>query len=127
MHRVLLALPTPTSTTGGGQSSGTQHGNGSPGGGPFFMLILLLVVVMFLFVMPLFNKRERQRRGRLQELKKHDRVVTTGGIYGTIVSLDETTLTLEVDKDVRLRVKRGSVYDVERPNQAKAETTKSGK
>jgi len=77
---------------------------------PFFLLILVVFMIM-----PLFNKRERQRRKRLGDLKKHDRVVTSGGIYGTIMSLDERFATLEIAKDVRIHVRRSSLFDIEKP------------
>jgi len=107
----LLARPpadnTPPSDGGGG---------GGGGGGPSLdptMLILLAVLVLFLFLPMLTQKKEKRRVARMKELKKHDRVVTTGGIFGTIVGLDEDTVTLEVAKDVRFKLKRSSIYDLE--------------
>ena len=79
------------------------------------MMFPLLIVVMIFMLMPLFNKRERQRKARMSELKKHDKIVTTGGIFGTIVALDEQNLTIEVSKDVRIKIRRTSVYDLEGP------------
>ena len=74
------------------------------------------VDLLILFIlMPLFNKKEKHRRKRLQEIKKHDKVVTSGGMYGTIVSLDDEAVTLEVAKDVRIKVKRTSVFDLQQP------------
>ena len=61
----------------------------------------------------LTQKKEKKRRARLKELKKHDRVVKSGGIFGTIVGLDEETVTLEVGKDVRFKLKRSSIFDLE--------------
>ena len=84
------------------------------------MMLILLAMVFFLFLMPLFNKKEKHRRKRLQGLKKHDKVVTSGGIFGTIAAIDEHTVTLEVSKDMRIKIKRTSVFDVESPGDAKA-------
>ena len=88
------------------------------GGGLGPLMFPLLIVVMIFMLMPLFNKRERQRKARIGELKKHDKIVTTGGIYGTVVSLDEQNLSVEISKDVRVKIRRSSVYDIERPGDA---------
>jgi len=105
MDTLLLALPNvpeekPQSPGGFGGLTG------------FLPIILILVVMMFL--MPLFSKKERTRQKRLQGLKKHDRVVTSGGLYGTVISFDEQSATIEVAKNVRLTFKRSSIYDIEK-------------
>lgn len=105
MEILLLALPAvpdekPASPGFGG------------GLGSFLPIILGLFVVMLL--MPLFSKKEKTRQKRLLGLKKHDRVVTSGGLFGTVISFDAETATLEVSKGVRLTFKRSSVYDIEK-------------
>ena len=64
-------------------------------------------------------------RKRVQELKKHDRVVTTGGIFGTLVNIDEATVTLEVGKDMRMKMKRSSIFDLEDGDKIEAELAAS--
>ena len=110
MNTYILALPNPNPS---------QPAEPETGGGLMQFLPFLLVIVVIMFLMPLFSKKERKRQKRLGDLKKHDRVVTSGGIYGTIVALDEQTVTLEVAKDVRFRIKRSSVYDMEKPGEEK--------
>jgi len=110
MYALLLALPpadpgkAPPEPTGGLDS--------------WFPLLLILFVAV-LFLPALFNKKEKHRQKRLAELKKHDKVVTSGGIYGSIVALDDATATLEIARDVRIKVKRTSIYDVEKPGETK--------
>ena len=110
MHISILALPNPNP----GQAPEEQ-----PSGGLMQFLPFLLIIVVVMLIMPLFSKKERRRQKRLGTLKKHDRVVTSGGIYGTVVALDEQTVTLEVGKDMRFRIKRSSVYDMEKPGDGK--------
>jgi len=109
VHDVIFAMPVPTEAPPGGAPA-SQSPNPLGSMWPFFLLILVVFMIM-----PLFNKRERQRRKRLGDLKKHDRVVTSGGIYGTIMSLDERFATLEIAKDVRIHVRRSSLFDIEKP------------
>ena len=111
MRTTILALPKPNPADGGG-----SEGEGSGFGG--FLPFLLILVVIMLF-MPLFSRKERTRQKRLGGLKKHDRVVTSGGIFGTVAALDENTVTLEVAKGVRFTIRRSSIHDIEKPGDAK--------
>lgn len=110
MIELLLALPA-------GDPPPTDGGGGAGGGLGGFLPFMLVLVIVMLF-MPLFSRKERNRRKRLGTLKKHDKVVTSGGIFGTIAAVDEDTVTLEVAKDVRFKIKRTSVFDVDRPETA---------
>ena len=97
-------------------SEGPPPGSDSAPQGLFdnpIMLVMILVLGMFMFLPMLGQKKEKRRRARMAELKKHDRVVTTGGIFGTIVTLDENNVTLELGKDMRIKMKRSSIYDLE--------------
>ncbi|MHC4550527.1 MAG: preprotein translocase subunit YajC [Planctomycetota bacterium] len=109
MKSALLALP----------PQNPDQAPESPGGGFSTMLLFMLVLVAVMVLMPLFSRKDRHRQKRVGGLKKHDRVVTSGGIFGTVVSLDEQIVTLEVAKDVRFKVKRSSIHDLERPGEVK--------
>jgi preprotein translocase subunit YajC len=104
METFLLALPAPAE----------QPSDGSGWGGLGGMLPFLLIIFVMMLLMPLFSKKERTRQKRLQGLKKHDRVVTSGGMYGTVISFDDQTATLEVAKGFRVVFKRSSIYDIEK-------------
>ena len=113
LYKLILALPQ-------GDAPPADPNAAEPGGfGNMFFLFFILIAVMLL--MPLFSKKDRGRRKRITDLKKHDKVVTTGGIFGTIISIDEDTVMLEIARDTRIKIKRSSVFDVERATDAKAE------
>ena len=91
------------------------------GDGPFGALsgilpfILIFVIFYFLLFLPT-QRREKQKREMLANLKTGDRVVTTGGLRGTIVNIKEDSLHLRVPpQDVRLEVVRSAVASVEVP------------
>ncbi|MDP6379868.1 MAG: preprotein translocase subunit YajC [Phycisphaerae bacterium] len=73
-------------------------------------LALILGVFYFLIIMPQ-RKRERKRKEMLAEVKKHDRVMTIGGIVGVVYSVTDDEVVLKVDEknDVRLRFARSAV------------------
>lgn len=90
----------------------------APGGSPASplggMLIPLLLVMLVFVLMPMFGgKKDKQRRARVAQIKKHDKVVTTTGMYGTVVAADDESVTLEVAKDVRIRFRRAAIHDLE--------------
>ena len=88
----------------------------SDGGNPLLQLlpfVLVFVIFYFLLILPT-QKRQKKQKELLDNLKAGDRVVTTGGLRGTIVSLKEDTLHLRVPpQDVRLEIVRSAVTAVE--------------
>lgn len=74
-----------------------------------FILIGLMMVVLWLFMWRPEAKRRKQMQAFRDGLKKGDKIVTAGGIYGTIKELKETTLLIEVDSNVTLRIDKNMV------------------
>ena len=80
--------------------------------GWFAPLIFIFAIFYFLLIMPQ-QRRQKKWQAMLQELKTGDKVVTSGGIRGTIVALKDDYLHLRVPPDnLRLEVSRGSVVSV---------------
>jgi preprotein translocase subunit YajC len=76
-------------------------------------LVLVFLIFYFLLILPV-RRRQRQTQQMLRELKNGDRVVTSGGLRGTIISLKDDSLTLRVPPDqVKLEVARSAVASVE--------------
>ncbi len=86
---------------------GPTPGGGSPGGGisVFIPLILMFAVFYFLLIRPQ-QKKTRQHADMLKSLKVGDRVVTTGGLFGTIVQGGDQVVKLEIADRVRVDVGR---------------------
>jgi preprotein translocase subunit YajC len=76
---------------------------------PFFLIFGIFYVLLFLPQ----QRRQKQQREMLANLKNGDRVVTTGGLRGTIVGLKEEYIHLRVPpQDIRLEVSRSAVSGV---------------
>ena len=71
-------------------------------------MILIFVVMYFFMVRPQQKKQKEIVKWR-ESLKKGDKIVTVGGIYGTIAEVKDTFLLVEVDNNVKLRVDKTSV------------------
>ena len=89
---------------------GTQGASGQSGGtfGAFIPLILMFVIFYFLLIRPQ-QKKQKERREINNNLKKGDRIITAGGIYGTITGLTDSIITVEVADKLRIKVTRESV------------------
>ena len=74
----------------------------------FLPLILLFVVFYFLLIRPQ-QKRAKQQKQFIESLKKGDEVVTSGGLYGKITGLTDTTVTIEIAEKVRVKVAKSAV------------------
>src|SRR5262249_50683539 len=75
---------------------------------PFVPVILVMAVFYFLVYRPQQQKAKEQRL-MLANLKRNDDVITSGGIYGKIVALQDKVVTLEVAPNVRIRVDREQI------------------
>jgi preprotein translocase subunit YajC len=90
--------------TGGGTG-----GSGAAGGfGALVPLILMFVIFYFLLIRPQ-QKKAKQHREMLANLKRGDSVLTTGGIYGRIAEINDNIIVLEVADKIRIKVARGYI------------------
>ena len=87
------------------------QGAGQAGGGGLTMLLMLalIFVVMWLLMIRPQQKRQKELNAFRDSLKKGDKVVTVGGIYGTVLEVNDNKVMLEIDKDVRIKVDKASL------------------
>lgn len=72
-------------------------------------MLILIFVVMWLFMIRPQRKQQKELQKFREGLQKGEKIVTIGGIYGTVVEVDEKTLLIRVDDNVKLRVDKNSV------------------
>ena len=94
--------------------AGGAGGEGSSGFTGFIPLILMFVIFFFLLIRPQ-QKKTKEHRQMISNLKKGDRIVTSGGIHGRITGMDESTITVEIADKVRVKVARGNVSNLSQP------------
>ncbi len=80
-----------------------------PGMGSFWIMMLLMVAVMYFFMWRPESKRRKEMANFRSNLKKGDKIITAGGIYGVVKEIKETTLLIEVDGNVTLRIDKNMV------------------
>jgi len=71
-------------------------------------LVLIIVVFYFFMIRPQV-KRQKELKNYRNALQKGEKVITTGGIYGKITDVKETTVTVEIAENIRIRVDKSAV------------------
>jgi preprotein translocase subunit YajC len=106
----------------GGEASG-----GGGGLGALFPLVAMFAIFYFLLIRPQ-QKKQKDHKRLLSELKKGDRIITSGGLHGRITGITDTMVTVEISEKVRVKIGRSYVAGlVQNQTQvAKKEPSKNG-
>lgn len=106
--------------------SGTTGGTPSTGAAGFFISILPLLVILVIFYFLLIKPQQSQQKKHkemLSQLKKGDRVLTSGGLYGTVVGINEkdSIVVLRISDDVKVEIDRNHITSVKVGEEIKSE------
>jgi preprotein translocase subunit YajC len=74
-----------------------------------FLPLIAILVIFWIFMIRPQSKRQKELRKFRESLQKGDKVITTGGIYGKIVSVTEAIVVIQVDENTKLTVDKASV------------------
>jgi preprotein translocase subunit YajC len=106
---------------------------GAPGGGSpgtpqstlmsFAPIVAIVAIFYFLIIRPQ-NKKQKETKRMLDELKKGDRVVSIGGIHGVIQSVRESSVIVKVDEGTKIEFSRSAIASVEASGKVRAEDKK---
>lgn len=77
-----------------------------------FLPIILMVLIFYFMIMRPSQKRRKEQQKMLDNIKKGDKVLTSGGIYGTVAGLDEKTVLVEIADKVKIKLDRGHIANV---------------
>lgn len=97
-HSALAFAPAP-----GGQGSDPTH---------FLLMILMFFAIFYFIVIRPQQREQRQHQDRIKNIQKGDRIVTSGGIHGTIKATKEKTLVVEIADGVKITVNRQAISAV---------------
>jgi preprotein translocase subunit YajC len=87
-----------------------------PGGIALFLpLVLIMVIFYFLMILPA-QRRQKKVSQMLKELKNGDKVITNGGIYGTIVGLEDDSVQLRIAEQVKIKISRSAIAGLQAEN-----------
>lgn len=86
-----------------------QQGGGAAGTFASFLPILLIIGIFYLLIYRPMKKRQKSMESMIAALKNGDRVITTGGLYGVVAAVKETTVILKVADQVKVEVAKSAV------------------
>lgn len=87
------------------------------------LMIVALIAVFYFFMIRPQQKRQNEIKKFRESIRVNDDIVTAGGIYGKVKAINDTTFTVEIAKEVRITIDKGSVY----PSAQQAAAEKEGK
>jgi preprotein translocase subunit YajC len=93
----------------GGEQISTDQTTDAGNPWSFWIMIGAMILIMYFFMWRPERKRRKQMEQFRQGLKKGDKVITAGGIYGTVKEVNDTSLLLELEGHTTLRVDKGMV------------------
>lgn len=76
----------------------------------FWIMMILIFVVFYFFMIRPQTKKQKELQKQREAMKKGDKVVTAGGIYGEIKEVQDTTFIITIAKDVTIKVSKESVF-----------------
>jgi len=93
---------------------GAPGGAAGQGGGGFsglFMMLIIFGIFYFILIRPQ-QKKMKEHKKMVEQLKRGDKVIISGGVYGTVVSVGTETLKVEIADGVKVKIARSSVGTV---------------
>lgn len=96
-----------------------QAGGGQAGGSGYegvIMLVVMFAIFYFLLIRPQ-QKRAKQHKELIDNLKAGDQIVTAGGIHGKVVSVQEGIVMVEIATGVKIKMNRGSIISTRQEQQ----------
>ena len=85
-----------------------------------FLPIILIFVIFYFFMIRPQNKKQKETERMINALKKGDKVITIGGIHGTVSSVKEKTIIVKVDDNCKIEFNRTAISSVELSDEEKA-------
>jgi len=104
--------------TGGATGQGT--GSGSPMS-LIFMVIAIFAVMYFLMIRPQ-QRQKKQHQSMLSQISKGDKIVTAGGLHGTVTGVKDTSVIVKIADNVKVEINRSAVSQIVSSKASKAQT-----
>lgn len=86
----------------------------NPGGSLFGLMVPLLVIfgVFYIFIIIPQQRAEKKRQAMLNSIKKGDKVITVGGIIGTVNKIDDKTVILKVSQETNIKFEKSAIKGI---------------
>ncbi len=107
------------------QQAGGQAGRPAPQGSMLTALVpfILVFVIFYLLIIMPQRKKQKKHQEMVNELKPGDRIITTSGIYGTVMGVQKDRLEVKIAANVKIEVTKGAVGVILAPGASSSEKT----
>jgi preprotein translocase subunit YajC len=89
-----------------------QGGDGSSSLFSTLIMFALIIGIFYFLILRPQQKRQKERQKLLEAVKKGDKVVTAGGLHGTVAGLDDKTVLLQVADNVKMKYERSAIATI---------------
>ncbi len=106
---MLTLIATQVMAQGESGTEGTDPGN------PLLQMLFPLLLVFFIFYFILIRPQQKQRQKheeQINQLKKGDRIVTAGGIYGSIIGLKDNIAVVKIAENVKIEIQKSAISQI---------------
>jgi len=101
---------------------GQEQPPAASGGGSFMTAIIpfiLVFVIFYLLIILPSRKKQKKHQQMVEELKPGDKIITTGGIYGTVMGVQQNKIELKISANVKIDISKNAVAVIQTPKQSK--------
>lgn len=84
--------------------------NAGGSGAMNLIMIVALIAIFYLFMIRPQQKKQKEIRKFRDAIKEGDRVITAGGIFGKVKNISDNVVSLQISKDVVIKIDKGSIY-----------------
>ena len=74
-----------------------------------FLPLILIFIVFYFFIIRPQKKKEDTRKSMIESVSKGDKIVTIGGVHGTVTQVDDTSVLAQVDSNTKLRIEKNAI------------------
>jgi preprotein translocase subunit YajC len=81
-------------------------------GGSIWSMVLMfgsIIAIFYFMIIRPQQKRTKEREKLLDSIKKGDKIITAGGIHGTVIGIEDKTVLIQIADNVKVKLERGSV------------------
>lgn len=89
-----------------------QQGDSTTGLLGSLLPFLLIILVFYFLILRPQQKRQKERQRLLSSIKKGDKVITSGGLHGTIEGIDDKTVLIKIADNIKVKVERSAVTTI---------------
>ena len=83
----------------------------------------LIILIFYFMILRPQQKKQKERTKLLESLQKGDKVITVGGVHGTVVGLEEKTVLVQIADDVKVKYERSAITSISRGNETVGKTS----